>query len=183
MDRAIRKPAETVAHILDHILDHNTDELAERLDLGFVNASSVKTDLSLRPIGTTQSSARRRSLACSKRWNGWALGRTFMLPTKPKSPHVVQLSAISSASLSRTLSPVPTVWAHVSNVACARIECPSLGDEERRQGRKTRSRLFNGYKRQIVTMADHGLIVGALVLPANAPEDRSSGSFWSARSC
>ncbi len=43
-----------------------------------------------------------------------------------------------------------------------------------RHGRKTRSRLFNGYKRHIATMADHGLIVGALVLPANQPEHQAT---------
>jgi IS5 family transposase len=47
---------------------------------------------------------------------------------------------------------------------------PSLGDKEMRHGRKSKSRVFNGYKRHIATLAGKGLIVAATALPANHPE-------------
>jgi Transposase DDE domain len=53
-------------------------------------------------------------------------------------------------------------------VAAARM--PSLGDPEMRHGRKTRTRLFTGYKRHVIELVDADVIVGALVRPANEPE-------------
>jgi len=47
---------------------------------------------------------------------------------------------------------------------------PSLGDPEMRHGRKTRTRLFTGYKRHVIKLVDVDVIVGALVRPANEPE-------------
>jgi hypothetical protein len=44
----------------------------------------------------------------------------------------------------------------------------SLGDPEMRHGRKSRTKLFNGYKRHIAIA--HNLIVATAVLPANLPE-------------
>jgi transposase len=46
---------------------------------------------------------------------------------------------------------------------------PSLGDPEMRHGRKTRTRLFTGYKRHVLKLVDADLIVGAVVRPANEP--------------
>jgi len=39
-----------------------------------------------------------------------------------------------------------------------------------RHGRKTRTKLFTGYKRHVMKLVDADLIVGAVVRPANAPE-------------
>jgi hypothetical protein len=47
---------------------------------------------------------------------------------------------------------------------------PSLGDPEMRHGRKTRTRLFTGYKRHVMKLVDADVIVGAIVRPANEPE-------------
>ena len=47
---------------------------------------------------------------------------------------------------------------------------PSLGDSEMRDGRKTRTKPFTGYKRHVLTLLDHDLIVDALVRPPNEPE-------------
>jgi hypothetical protein len=47
---------------------------------------------------------------------------------------------------------------------------PSLGDPDMRHGRKTRTKPFNGYKRHVLTLVDHDLIVDAIARPANEPE-------------
>lgn len=52
----------------------------------------------------------------------------------------------------------------------AKDRMPSLGDKEMRHGRKSKSKLFNGYKRHLVGLAGTDLIVGAVVRPANEPE-------------
>lgn len=52
----------------------------------------------------------------------------------------------------------------------AKDRMPSLGDKEMRHGRKSKSKLFNGYKRHLATIPGSGLILGAAVKPANQPE-------------
>jgi hypothetical protein len=46
----------------------------------------------------------------------------------------------------------------------------SVGDPQMRHGRKSRSRVIQGYKRFIARELDHGLIVAVTVQPANQPE-------------
>jgi hypothetical protein len=46
----------------------------------------------------------------------------------------------------------------------------SVEDGEMRHGRKTRSVLFDGYKRHVLRDLDTGLVVAAGITPANAPE-------------
>jgi hypothetical protein len=52
----------------------------------------------------------------------------------------------------------------------ARDRMPSIGDREMRHGRKSKSKLFNGYKRHIGLIEGAGLIAGAIALPANVAE-------------
>jgi hypothetical protein len=47
---------------------------------------------------------------------------------------------------------------------------PSIGDPAMRHGRKTKVRTFTGFKRHVVTLVDAGVIVDAVVRPANEPE-------------
>src|SRR6476619_4096718 len=56
-------------------------------------------------------------------------------------------------------------------VAAERV--PSLGDPEMRHGRKTRTRLFTGYKRHVIKLVDADVIGGAIVRPANEPEHQA----------
>jgi hypothetical protein len=46
----------------------------------------------------------------------------------------------------------------------------SIEDPDMRHGRKSKTKLFNGYKRHIATDLDEGLVVACAVLPANRPE-------------
>jgi Transposase DDE domain/Transposase domain (DUF772) len=46
----------------------------------------------------------------------------------------------------------------------------SVEDPEMRHGRKTRSVLFDGYKRHVLRDLDSGLVIAAGITPANAPE-------------
>src|SRR5262245_59568592 len=42
-----------------------------------------------------------------------------------------------------------------------------------RHGRKSKTKLFNGYKRHIATDLDEGLVLACAVLPANRPEQEA----------
>jgi hypothetical protein len=47
----------------------------------------------------------------------------------------------------------------------------SVEDPDMRHGRKSKTKLFNGYKRHIATDLDEGLVLACAVLPANRPEE------------
>jgi len=47
----------------------------------------------------------------------------------------------------------------------------SVEDAEMRHGRKSKSKLFNGYKRHLAVDVDSGLILAGAVTPANRPEE------------
>lgn len=49
----------------------------------------------------------------------------------------------------------------------------SIEDPDMRHGRKSKTKLFNGYKRHIATDLDEGLVLACAVLPANRPEDEA----------
>lgn len=53
----------------------------------------------------------------------------------------------------------------------------SVTDGEMRHGRKSRSRLFNGYKRHIALDLDHGLVLAVTARPANEPEGHAAADL------
>jgi transposase len=53
----------------------------------------------------------------------------------------------------------------------------SIEDSEMRHGRKSRSVLFDGYKRHVLRDLDTGLITAAGITPANAPEASVTGAI------
>jgi hypothetical protein len=50
----------------------------------------------------------------------------------------------------------------------------SIQDPDMRHGRKSRTKLFNGYKRHIVTDLDADLIIACAMTPANRPEEEAA---------
>jgi hypothetical protein len=53
----------------------------------------------------------------------------------------------------------------------------SIEDSQMRHGRKSRSVLFDGYKRHVLRDLDTGLVVAAGITPANAPEATVTGAI------
>ena len=72
--------------------------------------------------------------------------------------------------VAQDLEPDPTTGQRRIRRGVAGDRMPSLGDPEMRHGRKTRTKLFTGYKRHVMKLVDADLIVGAVVRPANEPE-------------
>jgi hypothetical protein len=71
------------------------------------------------------------------------------------------------------LEPDPTTGQPRIRRGVAAERMPSLGDPEMRHGRKTRTKPFTGYKRHVVKLLDADLIAGAIVRPANEPEQHA----------
>lgn len=53
----------------------------------------------------------------------------------------------------------------------------SIEDPDMRHGRKSKTKLFNGYKRHVATDLDTNLIVACAVTPANRPEEEAAPSL------
>ena len=72
--------------------------------------------------------------------------------------------------LEQDLEPDPTSGRARIKRGVAKDRMPSLGDPEMRHGRKSKNKLFNGYKRHLMKIVGADITVAAEVLPANQPE-------------
>jgi len=91
------------------------------------------------------------------------------VPVAEAPPVQAALAALRRV-LTQDLEPDPTTGHRRLRRGVAAERMPSLGDPEMRHGRKTRTRLFTGYKRHVIKLVDADVIVGAMVRPANEPE-------------
>jgi Transposase DDE domain len=94
---------------------------------------------------------------------------TRQVPVAEAPPVQAALAALRRV-LTQDLEPDPTTGQRRIRRGVAAERMPSLGDPEMRHGRKTRTRLFTGYKRHVIKLVDADVIVGAIVRPANEPE-------------
>jgi hypothetical protein len=72
--------------------------------------------------------------------------------------------------LEQDLEPDPTTGSKRIKRGVAKDRMPSLGDPEMRHGHKSKTRLFNGYKRHVMKIVGTDITVAATVTPANQPE-------------
>jgi hypothetical protein len=72
--------------------------------------------------------------------------------------------------LAQDLEPDPTTGGRRIRRGTAPGRMPSLGDPEMRHGRKSKKKVFTGYKRHFIKSVTGDVILGALVLPANEAE-------------
>lgn len=82
--------------------------------------------------------------------------------------------------LEQDLEPDPTTGRRRIKKAVATDRMPSLGDPDMRHGRKSKSKLFNGYKRHLVKCVDIDITVAAEVLPANHADQEALPSLLDA---
>lgn len=166
--RAIRKLVETVAHVLER----DTDDLVELLDLDFLRASSIKVGLGIDWDEPEQrQEALNRLLEAAERVKTWA--ETNASEDTDRPPLGTALNDLERVT-TQDIEPDPDGSGSRIKRGVQKDRMPSLGDREMRHGRKSRSRVFNGYKRHIAALAGEDLIVGAVVLPANQPEHEAA---------
>src|SRR6266540_1443244 len=113
-----------------------------------------------------QAHALARLLAEVDRVEAWVAAH---VPVAEAPPVQAALGALRRV-LTQDLEPDPTTGQRRIRRGVAAGRMPSLGDPEMRHGRKTRTRLFTGYKRHVIKLVDADVIVGAIVRPANEPE-------------
>lgn len=132
-----------------------------------LGASSLKAALDIDwGDPAAQADALARLLAEVDRVEAWVAAH---VPVAEAPPVQAALGALRRV-LTQDLEPDPTTGQRRIRRGVAADRMPSLGDPEMRHGRKTRTRLFTGYKRHVIKLVDADLIVGAVVRPANEPE-------------
>jgi hypothetical protein len=135
-----------------------------------LGASSLKAALDIDwGDPAAQADALARLLAEVDRVEAWVAAH---VPVADAPTVQAALTALRRV-LAQDLEPDPTTGQRRIRRGVAPDRMPSLGDPEMRHGRKTRTKLFTGYKRHVMKLVDADLIVGAVVRPANEPEHRS----------
>lgn len=132
-----------------------------------LGAPSLKTALDIDwGDPAAQADALARLLAEVDRLEAWVAAH---VPVADAPTVQAALTALRRV-LAQDLEPDPTTGQRRIRRGVAPDRMPSLGDPEMRHGRKTRTKLFTGYKRHVMKLVDADLIVGAVVRPANEPE-------------
>jgi hypothetical protein len=135
-----------------------------------LGASSLKAALDIDwGDPAAQADALARLLTEVDRVEAWVAAH---VPVAEAPPVQAALGALRRI-LAQDLEPDPTTGQRRIRRGVAAERMPSLGDPEMRHGRKTRTRLFTGYKRHVIKLVDADLIVGAVVRPANEPEQHA----------
>lgn len=96
------------------------------------------------------------------------------LPDGEKTPPIREAVALLEQLLTQDVEPDPDGGGYRVKRGTARNRRISIGDADMRHGRKSRSRVINGYKRHVARELEHGLILAATVRPANEPEHQAA---------
>lgn len=137
-------------------------------------APSLKTALDIDWDDPVQrADALDRLLAEVDRTEAWVSQHAEVRASKPLSEAFAALRRV----LEQDLEPDPSTGRRRIKRGVAKDRMPSLGDPEMRHGRKSKNKLFNGYKRHLIKLVDADLIVAAEVLPANQAEQDAMGAL------
>jgi hypothetical protein len=148
--------------------DRKTIIAAAQLSLS--TSPSLKTALDINWDDPGQrTEALDRLLGEVDRVEAWVAQHAAKLASEP--PLRDALSALRRV-LEQDLEPDPSTGAGKKRIkrGVAKDRMPSLGDPEMRHGRKSKSKLFNGYKRHLIKVVEANITVAAEVLAANQPE-------------
>ena len=143
------------------------DQVLQGAGVTLLGAPSLKAALDIDwGDPAAQAEALARLLAEVDRVEAWVAAH---VPVADAPAVQAALTALRRV-LAQDLEPDPTTGQRRIRRGVAADRMPSLGDPEMRHGRKTRTKLFTGYKRHVMKLVDADLIVGAVVRPANEPE-------------
>jgi hypothetical protein len=170
---------EDTFNLLGHALEVVVECAAQVLG---VDAATARADAKLELLGGSSLKAtldidwddeneQRRALASLldevKRLREW-LGSK--LSEQIAQPPLKEALALVERIIAQDLEPDPDDGGMRIRRGVAKDRRISVTDPDMRHGRKSKSKLFNGYKRHLARELDGGMILAATVRPANEPE-------------
>lgn len=151
------------------VLERSSEDMVAEVGLELVGQSSVKAALDIDwDEPEEQAKALERLLREAELLKDW-VGRTIP-PDKTDAPLVKALELLEQV-LEQDLEPDPDrPGRRRIRKGVAKGRRISVSDPDMRHGRKSKSRVINGYKRHVVRDLDLGLVFAVEVRPANEPE-------------
>lgn len=174
----IGRALSTVVSCAAQVTGRDREEMIAQAQLSLSVAPSLKTALDIDwDDAEQQTQALSRLLGEVQRVEAWVNQHAArQAQTPPLSDALRALRAV----LEQDLEPdpnSPTGRAARIKRGVAKDRMPSLGDREMRHGRKSKSKLFNGYKRHILKVLGPDITVAAEVRPANQPEHEAMAAL------
>lgn len=163
----------TVVSCAAKVTETPRETIVADADLKLCVAPSLKTALDIDWDDANQrSEALEQLLGEVDRVQSWVAAHAAQHAQEPTLREA--LTALRKV-LEQDLEPDPSSSAGARRIkrGVAKDRMPSLGDRQMRHGRKSKSKLFNGYKRHLMKITGADLIVAADVRPANCPEHES----------
>lgn len=162
---------EVVAQCVAKVLNLPVQRVIQEAKLVLVGGSSVKARLDIDwDDASQQAEALRRLLEQVKRLREYVAHRVSDAAQEPPLKRALELL---EQVIPQDLEPDPKGGMRVRR-ATAKDRRISVSDPDMRHGRKSRSRVFHGYKRHIAQALDQRLILAVAVRPANEPEHRAA---------
>ena len=143
-------------------------DIASDAGLTLIGQSSVKAALDIDwDDVTARQAALQRLLGEVERLRTWVDAKLASAKEKPPLKDALELLA---RVVAQDLEPDPGGGGPRIARGTAKDRRISITDGDMRHGRKSKSRVINGYKRHVAVDIDHGLILAVTARPANEPE-------------
>ena len=164
-----------LGHALEIVVDCTAKVLAMRPEdvlaeakMTLLGGSSLKAALDIDwDDKGQQQQALGRLLDEVKQLRAWIAQK---IPDHANMPPLKEALDLVGRIIEQDIEPTPDGSGPQIKRGVARDRLVSVTDSDMRHGRKSKSKLFNGYKRHIARELDCGLILAATVRPANEPE-------------
>jgi hypothetical protein len=159
---------EVVVDCAAHVLDVSAETVRADAKLQLLGGSSLKAVLDIDwDKDDEQARALGRLLDEVKALRAW-LGSK--LPGQLALPPLKEALALVESLMAQDLEPDPSGGGLRIKRGVAKDRRVSIADPDMRHGRKSKTKLFNGYKRHLARDLDSEMILAAIVRPGNEPE-------------
>jgi hypothetical protein len=148
------------------------EEVQHKAGLTLLQGDSLKADLDIDwDDATAQAQALQRVVTDVHRLQKWV---NQNVPNGLGYPQLKQAMELLARVIEQDLEPDPDGGGYRVKQGTARDRRISVTDADMRHGRKSKSRVINGFKRHIARDLDSGVILAVTVRPANEPEQAAA---------
>ena len=162
-----------VVHAVSLALDLDEDTVIQSAKLSVLTADSIKAALDVDWTDDDEQVAALQTLLRQvDTLEQWVMRRAAK---EAEVPPLKDALAMLRRLVDQDIEPDPSGVGHRIREEVAKDRVISLGDSEMRHGRKSKTKLFNGYKRHIAIA--NGMILSTAVVPANVQEHAAAAGL------